>query len=115
MTYENKKFQPAAFLLPTLAPHLTELSKVLQAEYFNFAQMKASVELCINKLSDAAAKSELKANCEKFDSEFEELRMPSGCVSSGMAFWKGGERLANLHTQKGRQEWMDQLPRHLFA
>jgi len=66
--------------------------------------MKASVELCINKLSDAAAKSELKANCEKFDSEFEELRMPSGCVSSGMAFWKGGERLANLHTQKGRQE-----------
>ena len=35
---------------------------------YYFAQMKASVELCINKLSDAAAKSELKANCEKFDS-----------------------------------------------
>jgi len=31
--------------------------------------MKASVELCINMLSDAAAKSELNANCEKFDSE----------------------------------------------
>jgi len=36
---------------------------------FNFAQMKASVELCINKLSDATAKSGLKAYCEKFDSE----------------------------------------------
>jgi len=36
---------------------------------FNFAQMKASVELCINMLSDAAAKSGLNANCEKFDSE----------------------------------------------
>jgi len=36
---------------------------------FNFAQMKASVELCINMLSDVAAKSELKANWEKFDSE----------------------------------------------
>jgi len=52
--------------------------------------MKASVELCINKLSDAAAKSELKANCEKCDSEFGELRTPNGladsCVSNGMAF-----------------------------
>jgi len=60
--------------------------------------MKASVELCINKLSDAAAKSELKANCEKFDSEFGELGTPDGltdsCVSSGMAFWKSTERLA---------------------
>ena len=35
----------------------------------NFAQKKAFVELCINKLSDAAAKFELKTNCEKFDSE----------------------------------------------
>jgi len=31
--------------------------------------MKASVELCINKLPDAATKSELKANCKKFNSE----------------------------------------------
>jgi len=61
--------QHAAFLLPTLAPHPTELSKVFQAGCFNFAQMKASVELCINKLSDAAAKAGLKANCEKFGSE----------------------------------------------
>jgi len=45
--------------LPTLPPHLTELSKVFQAGCFNFAQTKASAELCINKLSDAAAKSEL--------------------------------------------------------
>jgi len=69
-TYENKKFRHSAFLLSTLTPHLTELNKVFQAGYFNFAQMKASVELCIHKLSNAAAKSELKANCEKFDSEF---------------------------------------------
>jgi len=48
---------------------MTELRKVFQAGCFNFAQMKASVELCINKLSDAAAKSKPKANCEKFDSE----------------------------------------------
>jgi len=40
---------------------------------FNFAQMKPSVELCINKLSDAAAKSELKANCEKFDCDLGNL------------------------------------------
>ena len=63
------------------------------------AQMKTSVELCINILSDAAAKSEFKADYEKFDSEFEELRTPNGladsCVSSGMAFWKGTGRLAN--------------------
>jgi len=59
-----------AFLLPTLAPHPTELSNVFQVGCFNFAQMKAFVEQYINKLSDAAAKSGLKASCEKFDSEF---------------------------------------------
>ena len=34
-----------------------------------------------------------------------------------MAFLKGTERLANWssHTQIGRQEWMNQLPRHVFA
>ena len=48
----------------------------------NFAQKKSSVELCINKLSDAAAKSELKANFEKFDSELWELRTkPCTCES----------------------------------
>jgi len=61
--------------------------------------LKASLELCINKLADAAAKSELKVDWEKFDSEVGELRMPDGLtdsfVSSGMAFWKGTERLAN--------------------
>jgi len=75
---------------------VTELSKVFQAGCFNLALMKASVELCINKLSDAAAKSELKASGEKFESELE-LRTVDGladsCVSSGMAFWKGSERL----------------------
>ena len=61
--------------------------------------MKASVELCINKLSDAVAKSELSANCEKFDCEIGELGILDGladsCVSSGMAFREGGEILAN--------------------
>jgi len=75
--------------------------------------MKASVELCINKLSDAVTKSEFKANCEKFDSELGELGTPDvladSCVSSGMVFWKGAERLANWsspYTKKGdRSEW----------
>jgi len=89
------KFQHAAFLLSTLAHHLTELSKVFQVGCFNFSHMKASAELLINKLSDAGAKSELKPNCAKFESEFEELRTPDGCTSSGMAFWKGTERSAN--------------------
>jgi len=61
--------------------------------------MKASVELCINKLSDAASKSELKANYEDFDGESGELRTLDGlaysCVSSGMSFWKGIETLEN--------------------
>jgi len=52
--------------------------------------MKASVELCISKLSDAAAESELKGNCEKFDDELRKLRTPvvlaDSCVSSGMVF-----------------------------
>ena len=66
---------------------------------FEFAQTKASVELCISKLSDAAAKFELKANFAKVNSELEERGTLDGladsCVSSGMAFWKGAERLAN--------------------
>ena len=82
---------------------------------FYFAQMKASVELRISKLSDVAAKSELKANCEKFDSELRELRTPDGladsCLSSGMAFRKGTERSANWSspfTKKGDwSEWTD--------
>ena len=59
--------------------------------------MKTSVELCISKLSDAAAKSEFEANCEKFDSELGELGMldvlADSCVSSVMVCWKGAERL----------------------
>jgi len=97
-TYENQILQHGAFLLSTLAPHQTELSKVFQVLCFDLAQVKSSVELCINKLSDAAAKSELKANCEMFDSELGSSErwifwLPR--VSSGMAFWKGAERLAN--------------------
>jgi len=86
-TCKNKKFQQGAFLLSTLAPHLTELSKVFQTRCFDFVQVKSSVELCINNLSDAAVKSELKANCEKFDSEFGERGTLDGladsCVSRG--------------------------------
>jgi len=63
-TFKNKKFQHGAFLLSTLAPHLTELSKVFQAGYFDFAQVKASVEQCVNNLSDAAAKSDFKLIAE---------------------------------------------------
>ena len=58
----KKQFQHGAVLLSTLAPHLRELSKVFQTVCFDLAQVKASVELCINKFSDAAAKSELIAN-----------------------------------------------------
>jgi len=54
-TYKNKNFQIGSFLLSTFSPHLTELSKVFQAGCFYLAQMKPSTELCINKLSDAAA------------------------------------------------------------
>ena len=95
-----------AFLLPTLPPHLTELSKVFQAGCFNFAQMKAA-ELCINKLSDSAAKSELKADWERFGNELGELRTPDGLadrVSSGMAFQKGTERLANWSSRYTERE-----------
>ena len=85
------------FLLSRLAPHLTEQSNVFQAGYFNFVQIKASVELCFNKFSDAAAKSDLKANRKKFDSELGELGTPDdladSCMSSAMAFWKDTEWL----------------------
>jgi len=70
--------------------------------------MKASAEFCINKLSETAAESELKANCEKFDSELGELRTPDGwadsCVSSGITFWKGTERLANFSSPYTKRE-----------
>jgi len=57
----------------------------------------------------------------KFDSELRELGKLDGladsCVSSGMAFWKCAERLANWSSphKKWRQEWINQLPLHLFA
>jgi len=81
-TCENKKFHYGAFFLPTLLPLLTELSKVFLAEYFNLAQMKASIELCIIKLSDATAKSVLKANWGRFESELRELRTLDGFADS---------------------------------
>jgi len=79
---ETKNFNIVLSFLSTLPPHLTELSKGFQAECFNFAQREASIQLCINKLSDAAVKSELKADCEKFDSDLGELRTPDGLADS---------------------------------
>ena len=101
-TYENKKFKHAAFLLSTLAPHLTELSKAFQAGYLNFAQMKASVELCINKVSDAASKPRAKS-----------LILNLGNLEPRMVVcqvaWRFGRapkdwQIDHLSTQKGRQE-----------
>jgi len=59
---KTKIFNMVLFL-SILAFHLAKLSKVIQAGCFDLAQIKASVELYINKLSDAAAKPELKDNC----------------------------------------------------
>jgi len=72
--------------------------------WLQYVQLKASVELYINKLSDAV----LNPSCEKFDSESGELRTPDGladsCVSSGMAFLKGIERLTNWSSSYTRKE-----------
>jgi len=80
----------------------------LRGGCFDFPQVKSSVELCISKLSDAAAKSEFKANCEKFDSELEELGtldvLADSCVSSVMACWKGTEWLANWSSPHTKRE-----------
>ena len=69
-------------------------SKGFQAGLFNFAQMKASVDLCINKLSDAAAKSEIKAMAKilAVNLGYLECRMVWLHI---VAFWKGTERLAD--------------------
>jgi len=112
-TSENKQIQHGAFLLSTLPPHLTELSDVFQAGCFNFAQMKASVELCISKLSDAAAKSELKATCQNFDSELGELRIvwqtrkPDGLANSCMSSFRRAPndwQIDHPHIQNGRED-----------
>ena len=67
-----------------------------------------SVELCINKLYEAAVKSEFKANCEKFDSGLGELGtldvLADSCVSSVMACWKGAERLVNWSSPNTKRE-----------
>jgi len=80
---------------PTTAEFLCLFPQEECMPRFDFAQVKASEELCINKLSDAAAKSELKANCETFDSKLGNLGtlddLSDSCVSSVMAFLKGAE------------------------
>jgi len=108
---ENKKFHYRAFFIPILLPHLTELSKNFRAGCFNLAQMKASVALCINKVSDAAAKSELKTDLERFESVLGEIRTPGGLADSCacQVAWRFGRapkcwQTDHTHTQKGRQE-----------
>jgi len=75
--------------------------------------MKASaIATCINRLSDAAAKSELEANCEKSDRELGELRTPDGlvdsCVSSGNGVWewhrKSGKLIIPIYKMRDRSE-----------
>ena len=61
---KTKKLNMAPFVNTGTSP-----DNVFQARCFNFAQVKASVELCINKLSDVGAKSELKVHCEKIAGE----------------------------------------------
>ena len=77
--------------------------------------MKASVELCINKLSDAAAKPELKANCDKFDSELRNLErrmvwLTRVCqVAWGFGSAQKDWQIDHPLTRKGRQEWINHL------
>jgi len=61
---QKQKVQHDAFFLSALALHLTKLSNVDQAGCFDFPQVKASVELCINKLSDYAANPSLELIAE---------------------------------------------------
>jgi len=76
----------------------------------DFAQMKASVELCINKLSDATAKFELKANCEKFDSEFEnsecQMVRPTHVCQVSWRFGRASKdwQIDRPRTQQGKQK-----------
>jgi len=99
---ENKKFHHGAFLFSTLLFHLTELSTIFQKGCFNFAQMKASVEPCINKLSDSdtAAKPELKSDCKRFKSELGEHRTPDDladlCVKWHACVLEGHRKIGKL-------------------
>jgi len=56
----KNKFQHGAFLFVDLATSPDRSEQSFQAECSNFAQMKISIKLCINKLSDAAGKSSFK-------------------------------------------------------
>jgi len=72
--------------------------------------MKASAELCINKLSDAAAKSKLKVDWERFARKLEEFRTPDGladscaCQMAGRFGRPPKGQTDHPDTQKGRQE-----------
>jgi len=69
--------------------------------------MKASVELCINKLSDAAAKSELKANCENLIVNLGNLerRMVVCQVAWRLeGHRKIGKLMISIHKNGGRSE-----------
>jgi len=59
-TSENEKFQHYR-----TEQSVSELTRVFQAGCLNLAQMKASAELCINKLSDIDAETELKLTAKR--------------------------------------------------
>jgi len=102
---KTKKFNTVlSFCQRTLAPHLTELSKVFQAGCFDFAQVKASVELCINKQYDAAAKSELEDNCEKFDSELGDLGTLDDLADSYVSNGEGCRTISELIVPTHKRE-----------
>jgi len=60
-----------AFANIATSPDRTEQS--FSGAIFQRSTDEASVELCINRLSDATAKSELKADWETFESKLGEL------------------------------------------
>ena len=55
----TNKFQHGAYLFVDIATSPDRSEQSFQAGCSTFAQMKISIKLCINKLSDAAGKSEL--------------------------------------------------------
>jgi len=93
----KNKFQHGAYLFVDIATSPDRSEQSFQAGCSNFAQMKISIKLCINKLSDAASKSSFKLIAKSL--WIGELGTPDGladsCVSSVMAFWNGTERLTN--------------------
>ena len=109
---KKQKISICCFLFLNIGTSRDRTEQSFQVVCFNLAQVKASVELCINKLSDAAAKSELEANCEKFDSDLGELGTLDGLADSCVK-WHGaleGHRsisklIVPIHKKEDRNKW----------